>query len=109
MSDEQITSPSSQTDFVLLDLISLEELQEIQDAFAETFDVYSLITDIHGEPITEPSNINKVCQIIRSTPEGLKRCRKSDMVLGSMAANNLRPAYQMSELWFHRCECSNNC
>lgn len=94
MRGEQITSPSSQNDFVLLDLISLEELQEIQDSFAETFDVYSLITDIHGEPITEPSNINKVCQIIRSTPEGLKRCRKSDMVLGSMAADNLRPAYQ---------------
>ena len=66
----------------LLDLIEREELQKIQDAFAEVHDVASVITDVQGNSITEPSNFSKVCQLVRKTSEGASRCIRSDRVLG---------------------------
>jgi signal transduction histidine kinase len=78
----------------LLDLIEREELQKIQDAFAEVHDVASVITDVNGNSITEPSNFSEVCQLVRKTPEGARRCIYSDRVLGMKAARLLQPTYQ---------------
>ena len=78
----------------LLDLIEREELQKIQDAFAEVHDVASVITDVQGNSITEPSNFSKVCQLVRQTSEGASRCIRSDRVLGIKAAQLLQPTYQ---------------
>lgn len=68
----------------LTDLIDLDELQAIQDAFANATGVASIITMPDGTPITEPSNFSTLCKdIIRKTDKGLCNCMKSDAILGS--------------------------
>ncbi|WP_428559062.1 MAG: PocR ligand-binding domain-containing protein [Solidesulfovibrio sp. DCME] len=65
------------------DIFSLDDIQRIQDAFAEAADVASLITDPDGRPITRPSHFTPLCRdIIRATPQGLANCRHSDATLG---------------------------
>ena len=69
----------------LTDLISLEELQRIQDAFAEATGVASIITDVEGIPITRPSRFCRLCNdIIRKTEKGLCNCMHSDAMLGKL-------------------------
>lgn len=66
------------------DLFDLDEIQEIQDAFAVATGVASIITYIDGTPITEPSNFTCLCEnIIRKTKIGQKNCRLSDACVGS--------------------------
>ncbi|WP_300155929.1 PocR ligand-binding domain-containing protein [Solidesulfovibrio sp.] len=65
------------------DIFSLEDLQGIQDAFAEAANVASLITDPSGRPVTRPSNFTAFCRdIVRGTEKGRAACRRSDAVLG---------------------------
>jgi len=67
------------------DLFDLGKIQEIQDAFAAATGVASIITDINGVPITEPSNFCDLCQnVIRKTEKGLANCFKSDAILGQV-------------------------
>ena len=64
------------------DLFDLEEIQCIQDAFADATGVASLITDPEGRPITRPSRFTSFCNLVRSSPKGRERCRQSDLVIG---------------------------
>ncbi|WP_075352730.1 PocR ligand-binding domain-containing protein [Desulfovibrio sp. DV] len=65
------------------DIFCLEEIQRIQDAFAEASGVASLITDPQGLPLTRPSNFTLLCAtIIRGTEQGLANCIRSDACLG---------------------------
>lgn len=78
----------------LLDLIDIEDLQKMQDLFAKMTGVASIITDTAGKPITEPSNFCEVCNIVRATPKGARRCTVSDRLLGQKARESMRPTYQ---------------
>jgi len=81
----KLTCPVSQnTDEIKFeDLFNLEEVQNIQDAFAFATGVASVITRTDGVPITRPSNFCHLCEnIIRKTEKGLKNCYHSDAVLG---------------------------
>ena len=72
------------------DVFSVEEIQRLQDAFAEAANVASLITDPSGRPITRPSNFTALCRdVIRATPKGRANCRRSDAFLGR--ANDAGP------------------
>jgi PAS domain S-box-containing protein len=64
------------------DLFNVDDLQKIQDIFAEATGVASIITTPDGTPITKPSNFCKLCKIIRSTPKGYANCCHSDAILG---------------------------
>ncbi|MCP4551447.1 MAG: hypothetical protein GY834_05280, partial [Bacteroidetes bacterium] len=65
------------------DLFDLTEIQAIQDSFAETTGVASIITTVDGEPITQPSNFCRLCKdIIRKTKKGLANCKYSDAAIG---------------------------
>jgi len=65
------------------DLFNLEEIQEIQDLFAEATGVASLITQPDGTPITRPSNFRRLCiDIVRNTETGRTNCFKSDSIIG---------------------------
>jgi len=65
------------------ELFSVEDIQKIQDLFAEATGVASIITEPDGTPITRPSNFCRLCNdIIRQTPKGRKNCYKSDAVIG---------------------------
>jgi PAS domain S-box-containing protein len=65
------------------DLFNLEEIQRIQDLFAEITGVASLITTPEGIPITRPSNFCRLCgDIVRQTELGAKRCQDSEARMG---------------------------
>ncbi len=65
------------------DVFAVEDLQRLQDAFAEAADVASLITDLQGRPLTRPSNFTDLCaNIIRRTEKGLADCMRSDARVG---------------------------
>ena len=78
-------SPASEEIFSITDLIDLEKLQQIQDAFAEANEVASTLTDTQGIPLTRPSNHSKVCALIRATKKGLENCINSGKQFGLKA------------------------
>ncbi|MBN2843694.1 MAG: PocR ligand-binding domain-containing protein, partial [Sedimentisphaerales bacterium] len=70
------------------DLFNLDDIQKIQDHFANSTGVASIITDIDGNPITRPSNFCRLCNdIIRKTEKGCANCCKSDAALGRVCNN----------------------
>ncbi|MDD5640231.1 MAG: PAS domain S-box protein [Syntrophales bacterium] len=67
------------------DLFSLDDIQLIQDLFAEVTGVASLITTPEGTPITKPSKFCRLCgEIVRQTEQGVKRCQDSDARMGRL-------------------------
>lgn len=78
------------------DLIDLNLLQRIQNTFAEAMGVAAVTVDRQGKPVTATSNFCKVCQMIRSTEEGLARCQQCD-------AEGGRNALQRQELYAYKC------
>jgi len=84
--------PSAKVKFE--DIFCLDDIQRIQDAFAEAADVASLITDPTGRPLTRPSNFTALCRdIIRQTEKGRLNCLRSDAHLGSLSQHSpsIRP------------------
>ena len=65
------------------DIFDLEEIQHIQDMFADATGVASVITLPDGTPITKPSNFCRLCtDIIRKTETGRSNCYRSDAAIG---------------------------
>jgi ligand-binding sensor protein len=65
------------------DIFILEDIQRLQDLFADTHGVASIITHPDGSPITNPSNFCRLCNnIIRKSEKGLANCFKSDALIG---------------------------
>lgn len=65
------------------ELFDLDEIQKIQDAFANATGVASIITHPDGTPITRPSRFCRLCNdIIRKTPLGMRNCYLSDAIIG---------------------------
>ena len=65
MREQKVTLP------IFEDLFDLAEIQAIQNSFAKTTGVASIITTVDGEPITQPSNFCRLCKdIIRKTKKG---------------------------------------
>lgn len=61
------------------DLVDRATLQAIQDRFADRHGrIPTAILDKRANPITFERNHSKYCQVIRDSPEGFDRCRKSD-------------------------------
>lgn len=61
------------------DMFDLDEIQRLQDQFADATGVASLITHTDGTPITRPSHFCRMCNdIIRQTEAGRRRCYESD-------------------------------
>lgn len=63
----------------LTDLVDVEVLQRIQDAFSNMTGMASLTTDADGAPVTEGSNFTDFCmRYTRKTPLGRRRCEQCD-------------------------------
>ena len=78
-----LTEPLVTAEVSFTDLFNIEEIQKIQDAFAETMNVASIITNPDGTPITRPSNFSRLCiDIIRKTKKGCANCFRSDAIIG---------------------------
>jgi len=70
------------------DLFDIDEIQKIQDTFADATGVGSVITEPNGVPITKPSNFCNLCtNVIRSTPKGLANCTRSDIIIGKSSSS----------------------
>jgi len=64
------------------DLFNLKDIQQIQDLFARSTGVASVITNPDGSRITEPSNLCRLCgDIIRRTEQGQKKCAASHALI----------------------------
>lgn len=80
-------------DIHLTDLVSVEFLQNFQDAFADALGMAALTTDKNGEPVTEGSNFTRFCMnLTRGCEEGLRRCKESDAYGGNESAQTGQPA-----------------
>lgn len=84
---------ASESKLSLLDLISKEELQQLQDSFALAVGMAATITDTEGVPITKPSNHGKVCEMVRATKRGLAKCVSSGKALGVKSHKLKQPTY----------------
>jgi len=81
-----LTRPLDDPEGVALeDLFNIEDIQCLQDQFAEATGVASIITRTDGAPITRPSRFCRLCaEIIRKTGKGLINCYRSDAALGKL-------------------------
>ena len=79
-----LTQPLEGTeDIAFEDLFNLEDIQRIQDEFAEATGTASLITLPDGTPLTRPSNFSHLCgTLIRQSEVGRRKCEYSDAKLG---------------------------
>ncbi len=79
-----LTQPLNESSSVQLsDLFNIDQLQQLQDAFAEATQVASLITLPDGTWVTQPSNFCRLCKdIIRNTEKGKANCKYSDQCIG---------------------------
>lgn len=65
-------------------IFDIDEIQKLQDAFAEATGVASIITDPLGKPITKPSSFCHLCtDIIGKTEKGRKNCHFLKAILGN--------------------------
>ena len=78
-------------DITFSDLFVMEDLQRLQDEFAEATGVASIITTTDGTPITRPSNFCRLCSdIIRATEIGRTNCFRSDALIGQACSKGPR-------------------
>ncbi len=83
-------------EYRLTEYFDLDNLQRLQDSLSNATNTASIIADPSGNSITRPSNFRRICEIVRSTPEGAKRCGLSDVIRNKKAALSIEPVY-------HRC------
>lgn len=66
-------------DLSLTDLIDVETLQKIQDAFSDMAGAAALTTDVNGVAVTKGSNFTDFCmRYTRQSEEGCSRCEQCD-------------------------------
>jgi PAS domain S-box-containing protein len=75
----------------LPDLIDLDELQAIQDKFARTVGLSSVIFSPGGEPLTHFTDPTGYCSLIQSTEKGKRRCNRSFIEMGTKALELKKP------------------
>ena len=75
----------------LTDIIPLEDLQQLQDAFVDLAHVASIIVEVDGTPITQPSNFTDFCHLMRNTPGSNHNCILSDNYLGTLSFSTRKP------------------
>ena len=76
----------------LTDLISVEMLQKIQDAFSEMTEMAALTTDSDGIAITQGSAFEDCCNMCRNSEVGRHRCEQCD-IEGAQISQRENKAY----------------
>jgi ligand-binding sensor protein len=82
----------------------LNNLQTLQDDFAETIGAQIVTTDKEGNLITRMSGAQRVCQIIMATEEGKKKCGEAYKYALSLVRTHKTPVFMdcyagFSSLW----------
>lgn len=76
----------------LTDLVDVQTLQRIQDAFAKATGMAALTVDLNG-PITQLSNGTDFCmKYTRASQVGAERCNQCDLMGGEQALKTHRPS-----------------
>jgi len=76
----------------LTDVIDINYLQSLQDAFADATNMASISIDLNGN-VTKPSNFHDFCmKYTRNCSEGLRRCLECDRRGGEESQATGRPA-----------------
>lgn len=73
------------------DIVDIEQLQELQDNFAEVTRLAVVAVDYKGDPITAYSNFTKFCSKFREDGRCRRMCFKSDAHGGVEAARTQKP------------------
>lgn len=82
-----------------LDLISLDDLQELQDGLSQIGNVKLVICDPDGNYLTHPSNDMAVCRIIQQSAKGAEHCLGHVRSLSRIVKKNPKTAiYQCAPL-----------
>ncbi|MFS8631546.1 MAG: PocR ligand-binding domain-containing protein, partial [Bacillales bacterium] len=76
----------------LQDVVDIDILQKIQDAFAESTGFAAITVDFRGKPITEYSNFSPFCKLVRNHPQFVEICYKCDAFGGLEAARKVAEA-----------------
>ena len=76
----------------LTDLISVETLQQIQDAFSEMTEMAALTTDSDGIAVTQGSGFEDCCNMCRASEVGRHRCEHCD-IEGAMISQKTKKGY----------------
>ncbi len=78
----------------ITDLISVDVLQRIQDAFSNMVGMAAVITDENGQPITKPTNYSDYCwKYTRQTKRGKARCEQCDKYGALMTHDTGKPTF----------------
>jgi len=72
----------------LVDIVDIGILQDMQDSFADAFNIASIIYAPDGTAITNPSHFSEFCSLVRSTEKGNIRCQAFDAQLIKQLAKN---------------------
>ena len=73
----------------LTDLISVDILQKLQDAFSEMTGMAALTTDKYGTPVTNGSNFSEFCyKYTRKSKLGENRCMRCDKTGAELTMNS---------------------
>ncbi|NFG22635.1 chemotaxis protein [Clostridium botulinum] len=76
----------------LTDVINVNTLQKILDAFSDTTGISTLAVDLEG-PVTKMTKPSRFCMnLTRGTSEGLKRCNECDIQGGLKSGKFKKPA-----------------
>lgn len=94
--DGEITAPDNAQEHDLASLLPLECVQLIQGTFAELLDVMLVVTDLDGNPITQPSHACGLFQAVSEVPQALQKCIRSwrEMAI----AIDIEPQFSRSHL-----------
>jgi len=77
-----VTSPPGETpDLSFTDLFDLEDIQAVQDAFAQAVGVASVITTPDGQLLTRASNPSNLCLLIQNSINGRGTCSAATQAL----------------------------
>ncbi|MCR5420469.1 MAG: PocR ligand-binding domain-containing protein [Lachnospiraceae bacterium] len=80
------------SNILLTDMIPVDILQEVQDAFSEYTGMAALITDANGTPVTKGSGFTKFCmEMTRTSKKGGKRCEACDRQGAFMTMQSGKP------------------
>jgi len=75
----------------LHDILGVDILQRLQDAFAEAFNMPSIIYGPDGKPFTTPSCFTSFCKLVRNTEKGATNCEAFDGELMQVLRKNQTP------------------
>ncbi len=79
---KQLLAPDDEVkELTIKDIFDVNQLQALQDTLVEALGVSSYFADAEGRPVTIPKSINKICDLINSTPGGKALCHETALLL----------------------------